>query len=92
MIPSPLFRRLNLCWMISTVWVCLLAPLPSARSADNMPTERGMYHADAQHLWNRLYEALFVRVGQDARTYGRDRLDPLLWPETRYLLEGPDHD
>ena len=88
----PLFRSPILCWMTSTVWVCLFATLPSARSADNTPPERSMYHADAQHLWNRLYEALFVRVGQDARTYGRDRLDPLLWPETRYLLEFPDHD
>ena len=46
-----------------------------------------LFHADPQHLWNRLHAALFVRVGADGRTYGQDRLEPLLWAESKHLLE-----
>src|SRR5215471_2768407 len=48
---------------------------------------RSVYHTDPKHLWNRLYEALFVRVGPDGRTYGQDRLEPLLWRQSKHLLE-----
>ncbi|MFN0195358.1 MAG: hypothetical protein ACKVT0_01325 [Planctomycetaceae bacterium] len=51
-----------------------------------------IYAADPQHLWNRLHSALWDRVGPDGRIYGRDRLDPLLWYQTRHLLEGPSRD
>ena len=30
-----------------------------------------MYHADPEH-WNRLHEALFVRVGPQGQAYGQD--------------------
>lgn len=50
-----------------------------------------IYHADAEHLWNRLYAALFVRTGSDGVVYGRDRLEPLLWKGSRHLLDGPSH-
>jgi hypothetical protein len=50
-----------------------------------------MYHADPEHLWNRLHRALFVRVGPDGRTYGQDRLEPLLWVGSKHLLEGKAH-
>jgi hypothetical protein len=63
-----------------------LAAQPAAL-ADDQPPSRSIFHADPEHLWNRLYEALFVRVGPDGRTYGQDRLEPLLWPESKYLLE-----
>jgi hypothetical protein len=46
-----------------------------------------VYHADPEHLWNRLYAALFVRVGPDGRAYGQDRLEPLLWRASKHLLE-----
>jgi hypothetical protein len=45
------------------------------------------YHSDPQHLWNRLHEAIFVRVAADGQEYGRDRLDPLLWTDTGYLTD-----
>jgi hypothetical protein len=58
-------------------------PAPPAPSA-----EATIYDPDSQHLWNRLHRALWVRTGPDGKEYGLDRLDPLLWMETKYLLEG----
>ena len=49
--------------------------------------QRSLYHADPEHLWNRLHETLFVRIGPDGRAYGQDRLEPLLWLESTHLLE-----
>lgn len=51
-----------------------------------------LYHRDPQHLWNRLHDTLFVRVGPDGRQYGRDRVDPLLWIGSKYLLQGGAHE
>jgi hypothetical protein len=51
-----------------------------------------LYHDNPDHLWNRLHAALFVRVGADGREYGGDRVDPLLWTGSKYLLQGPSHD
>ena len=52
---------------------------------------RALYHVDPEHLWNRLHESLFVREGPDGRTYGRDRLEPLLWSKSKHLLEEMSH-
>lgn len=46
-----------------------------------------LYHVDPQHLWNRLHDSLFMRVGPDGRQYGRDRLEPLLWHSSVHLLD-----
>lgn len=51
-----------------------------------------IYDADPQHLWNRLHHALHVRTDTDGREVGADRLDPLLWENTRYLLSGKSHE
>jgi hypothetical protein len=51
-----------------------------------------IYDPDPQHLWNRLHRALWVRTGPDGKEYGHDRLDPLLWHETKYLVEGKTHE
>jgi hypothetical protein len=51
-----------------------------------------LYDPDPQHLWNRLHQALFVRRGPNTRSYGLDRLEPLLWPGSKHLLAGPSHD
>jgi hypothetical protein len=72
--------------------VCLFVPLGPAESPRRAPPEGSVYHADPQHLWNRLYEALCVRVGPDGGTYGHDRFEPLLWLGSRHLLAGPAHD
>jgi hypothetical protein len=43
-------------------------------------------------LWNRLHASLFVRVGPDERVYGQDRFEPLLWAQSKHLLEPVSHD
>jgi hypothetical protein len=51
-----------------------------------------VYDAAPDHPWNRLHESLFVHVGRDGRTYGQDRLKPLLWLNSQHLLHGATHD
>ena len=53
------------------------------------PTEVAVYDTDSQHLWNRLYAALYVRAAGDGQSYGQDELDPLLWENSTYLLAEP---
>jgi hypothetical protein len=67
------------------------SPLRSAEPQDTASPRPTLYHADPEHLWNRLHAALFVRVGPDGQAYGRDRLEPLLWVASKHLLEGPSH-
>ena len=50
-----------------------------------------VYDSNPAHLWNRLNEALFIRVAPDGKRYGCDRIDPLYWDETRHLLAGDSH-
>lgn len=52
------------------------------------PAGTALYHRERDHPWNRVHAALLMRVGLDGRTYGEDRLEPLLWNESEYLLEG----
>ena len=60
-------------------------PVPSSKTS--------LFHSDSNHLWNKLHEALFVRVDKDGREYGRDAVDPLLWPGTsKFLLQGKSHE
>jgi hypothetical protein len=47
-----------------------------------------IYDANASHLWNRVHAALLCRVGPDGKTYGEDRLEPLLWMHSEHLLRG----
>ncbi len=51
-----------------------------------------IYDTDPQHLWNRLHRALYVRTTPDGQEVGADRLDPLLWANTRHLLTGKSHE
>ena len=78
----PLWLILFLCLVLSPCLSALSAPPPAVR----------IYDANPQHLWNRLHAALFVRVGPDGREYGGDRVDPLLWIGSKYLLKGPAHE
>lgn len=50
-----------------------------------------IFDPDPNHLWNRTYACLFIRQAPDGRQYGAEALDPLMWPETRYLLTGESH-
>ena len=47
-----------------------------------------IYDKDPRHLWNRLHEAFWVRRDKDGRALGRDLIDPLLWDETIFVLDG----
>jgi hypothetical protein len=50
-----------------------------------------IYDPDPQHLWNRLFRQFYQRTTNDGREYGTDSLDPLLWYDTTYLLEGSSY-
>lgn len=52
----------------------------------------GLYDANPNHLWNRIHQTFHVRVAGDGSEYGLDTVDPLLWRETRHLLNGPSHE
>ena len=69
--------------------VAVLAVTVAVTAAPAAPP--GVYHADPNHLWNRLHDALFVRVDGSGQEYGRDRFEPLLWRGSRHLLGGDSH-
>ena len=50
-----------------------------------------LYHPDPQHLWNRIDRHFRIRAASDGTLHGADAVDPLLWRQTRYLLEGESH-
>src|SRR5215471_20317081 len=50
-----------------------------------------LYDRDPNHLWNRLYRALYRRVSPDGKEHGYDELDPLLWAGTKDLLVDPGY-
>jgi hypothetical protein len=54
--------------------------------AGNAPGSR-RYHADPAHPWNRLHAAIARRTTAGGRTVGLDQADPLLWPDSEFLLE-----
>jgi hypothetical protein len=83
--------RLFACCLVALALVCFFASLGPAEPPAKTAPERSLYHADPEHLWNRLHEALFVRVGPDGRTYGQDRLEPLLWAGSKHLREERSH-
>jgi hypothetical protein len=55
------------------------------------PPRHGLYDANPNHLWNRIHDSFQARVAPDGSEYGFDRIDPLLWRESRHLLTGPSH-
>src|SRR4051812_27570315 len=85
------FLRLAFCLVAGATTVGALAPSGPAKPTVKAPSGRPIYHADPEHLWNRLHLALFVRVGPEGRSYGRDRLEPLLWRGSKHLLERQSH-
>jgi hypothetical protein len=81
------FRLFAFCLLPGTALVCFFAALRPGAAPAKTSSERSLYHADPEHLWNRLHEAMFVRIGPDGRAYGQDRLEPLLWRGSKHLLE-----
>lgn len=47
-----------------------------------------LYDSDPNHIWNRLYRSLYLRVAGDGQQYGYDELDPLFWYNSKYLFSG----
>src|SRR6516165_198867 len=88
---SRAFRLFAPCLLAGVALACFLTLSGPAELPAKTASERSLYHADPEHLWNRLHKALFVRVGPDGRTYGRDRLEPLLWLGSKHLLEEKSH-
>ncbi len=74
-----------------TMWLLVVATASGAEPPEK-PGPITLYDPVPTHLWNRLYAALLTRPDRDGKTVGRDSLDPLVFPTTRRLLEGPTHD
>src|SRR5450631_3434632 len=72
--------------LITVVLFCAVDLNAGPPSAENT-----IYDSDANHLWNRLDETLFVRTAQDGKKYGLDELDILYWARTTNLLAGASH-
>ena len=88
---------LTLCaspWLVLTCGTntrsTLAADSPRA-DAKSVATQVTLYDANPAHLWNRLHSALFIRTTPEGKSFGQDELDPLLWPESKYLLTGEHH-
>src|SRR5215216_1845480 len=68
------------------------SPTKTTLVPENSPTPKSsvwsIYDADPDHPWNRVFRQLYRRVAADGREYGWAELDPLLWFDTDYLLEG----
>jgi hypothetical protein len=74
-----------------TAVLMLASVISSLQTAPASAQPRVLYDPDPTHLWNRVHEALRVRVAADESVHGFDTVDPLLWRETRHLLSGPSH-
>lgn len=61
---------------------------PKDKPPEKEPQPVALYHTDRDHLWNRVHAALLMRVGPDGKDYGADRLEPLLWLDSKHLTEG----
>lgn len=76
---------------ISFVLCLMVGSLSGAgdRPAQSPPVTH--YDPDPAHLWNRLHATLFIRPDRDGTPVGLDVLDPIVFPTTKRLLEGPTH-
>ena len=44
-----------------------------------------LFNPDPEHVSNQLYRQVHVRSAPDGKEYGFEDLDPLLWPDTKFL-------
>ena len=74
------------CWgaAIACLWLCWHISVKADQTI-------GLFDSDPRHVSNQLYRQLHVRMGLDGKEHGFDALDPLLWRETNYLLDGNSH-
>lgn len=71
-------------------YACGVSP-NNAQTPKIQAAHPGLFHPNPQHVSNRLYRELHTRFTKSGNEYGYEDLDPLLWPETEYLLHGPSH-
>jgi hypothetical protein len=74
------------------VAACLIVGAPLCLDyGQTAPVAHRLYDPNPTHLWNRVHDTFHVRVAPDGSEYGLDRVDPLLWRETRHLLTDDSH-
>ena len=54
-------------------------------------TQWDIYNSDPDHLWNRILRHFYSRTSPGGVEFGQDALDPLLWFDSTYLLEGDSY-
>jgi hypothetical protein len=91
MLSSQSFRLLIVCFLASELVICRFTSMGQAASPTKATDSTSVYDEDVSHLWNRVHATLFVRVGPDEIFYGQDRFEPLLWTQSKHLLEPVSH-
>jgi hypothetical protein len=82
-------------FVISTAGLLIIGggPSPMAVTTGGTPAAgQGItvYDPDPQHLWNRLHQALHVRLNPEGPNDPYE-LDPFLWHDSPYLVSGASH-
>lgn len=85
--PAVVILPLVLFWRPLHVWTAKAGGAEPASPLNTVAVTN--YDADPEHLWNRLYAALYVRSTADGHSFGQDDLDPYLWEDSTYLLREP---
>lgn len=74
----------------STPYITATPPFTQAYPTDTT-FAWGIYDPDPHHPWNRVFRQFYQRTTVNGGEYGADELDPLLWPDTTYVLNGTSH-
>ena len=90
-------KNLLVTLMIVFITSCQNSPganVPAAtptRSVARADSSWSVYDPDPEHPWNKVFRQLYRRTTADGQEFGAGELDPLLWPDTTYLLTGDSH-
>ncbi len=80
---------------VALVFICIAVSKSAAATAGPQgltpPYQNTFFDPNPAHPWNRLYGMLFIRPAWDGKLYGADEMDPLYWPDSKYLLTQPLH-
>ncbi len=70
---------------------CISSLYPEQPPPTDAKNAWSIYDPDPGHIWNRVFRQLYLRTTAEGGEYGSDELDPLLWFDTTYLLNGTSH-